>query len=84
LQLSVKLCVKFDREVQDMSSTANRMALCEAILALIAQKRVQTGDETLGSAIERHILDTQFQEIETDILEDPGAFEAWLTRRRAN
>ena len=39
-----------------MSSAANRMGLCEAILALIAQKRAQTGDETLGSAIERHIL----------------------------
>ena len=67
-----------------MSSAASRMELCEAILALIEQKRAQTGDPTLGSAVERVILDAQFQEIESEILEDPGAFEPWLVRRRAN
>jgi len=67
-----------------MSSAADRMELCEAVLALIGKKRAQTGDPTLGSAVERVILDTQFQEIESDILQDPGAFEPWLVRRRAN
>jgi len=67
-----------------MSSAADRMELCEAILALIEKKRVQTGDPTIGETVERVILDTQFQEIESDILENPGAFEPWLIRRRSN
>lgn len=67
-----------------MSSITDRMELCEAILALIEKKRAQTGDETLGLAVERVILDTQFQDIEAEILEDPGAFEPWLIRRRTN
>jgi hypothetical protein len=67
-----------------MSSVADRMELCEAILALIEHKRVQTGDPTMGEAVERVILDTQFQDIEAEILEDPGAFEPWLIRRRTN
>jgi len=67
-----------------MSNAADRMRLCEAVLALIEQKRAETGDETLGSAIERVVLDMQVREIEEDILEDPGAFEPWLVRRREN
>ncbi|HUA62845.1 MAG TPA: hypothetical protein VML19_29075 [Verrucomicrobiae bacterium] len=67
-----------------MSNAADRMKLCEAVLALIEQKRAETGDETLGSGIERVVLDMQVREIEEDILEDPGAFEPWLVRRREN
>jgi hypothetical protein len=65
-----------------MSTVADRLALYEAILALIEKKRVDTQDETVGVAMERLILDTQFQEIEGEILENPGAFEPWLIRRR--
>lgn len=65
-----------------MSSTADRLNLCEAILDLIETKRVQTGDETLGLAIERVVLESHFQELERDILDNPGAFEPWLIRRR--
>jgi hypothetical protein len=65
-----------------MSNAADRMKLCEAVLALIEQRRAETGDETLGAAIERVVLDMQFQELEADILEDPGAIEPWLIRRR--
>jgi len=67
-----------------MSSMADRMALDEAILALIQDKRAQTSDPSLGWEIERVILDTQFREIEGEILENPGAFEPWLIRRRTN
>jgi hypothetical protein len=67
-----------------MSTTVDRMALCEAVLALIEQRRAATGDENLGSAIERAVLDEQFQELEGEILENPGAFEPWLVRRRPN
>jgi hypothetical protein len=70
--------------VLDMSSVADRMELCEAILALIEKKRAQTGDLSMGEAVERVILDTQFHDIEAEILEDPGAFEPWLIRRRTN
>ena len=65
-----------------MSTVADRLALYEAILALIEKKRAETQDETVGVAMERLILDTQFQEIEGEILENPGAFEPWLIRRR--
>jgi hypothetical protein len=60
------------------------MELCEAILALIENKRMQTGDPTLGETVEHVILDGQFRDIEAEILENPGAFEPWLIRRRAN
>jgi len=65
-----------------MSNTVDRMKLAEAVLALIEQKRAETGDELLGIAIERVVLDTQFRELEADIMEDPGAIEPWLIRRR--
>ncbi len=65
-----------------MSNAVDRLKLCEAILALIEQMRAETGDETLGLNIERAALDAQFQEIEAEILENPGAIEPWLIRRR--
>ncbi len=65
-----------------MSNAAARLRLYEAILALIEQKRAETGDETLGANVEGAILDAQFQELEAEILENPGAFEPWLIRRR--
>ncbi|MGC9970070.1 MAG: hypothetical protein ABSE56_05725 [Bryobacteraceae bacterium] len=65
-----------------MSNTANRLKLYEAILALIEQMRAETGDESLGASIERVVVDTQFRELEREILEDPGPIEPWLIRRR--
>ena len=65
-----------------MSNAGDRLKLGEAILALIEQKRAETGDETLGASIERAVLNTQFQELEAEILENPGAIEPWLIRRR--
>lgn len=62
----------------------DRMKLAEAVLALIEQKRQETGDECLGAAIERVVIDIQFKELENEILENPGAIEPWLIRRRAN
>ena len=67
-----------------MSTVTDRLELYAAILGLLEKKRAQTGDETLGAAIERVILEGQFQEIEQEILENPGAIEPWLIRRRAN
>ena len=64
-----------------MSNAVDRLKLAEAVLALIEQKRAETGDEFLGAAIERVVIDTQFQELEAEILENPGAIEPWLVRR---
>jgi hypothetical protein len=65
-----------------MSSTADRLELCEAILALIERKRAQTGDESIGASIERVVLESHFQELEREILDNPGPIEPWLIRRR--
>jgi hypothetical protein len=65
-----------------MSNAVDRLNLCEAVLGLIERKREETGDEALGTNIERAVLEMQMQEIESEILEDPGAFEPWLVRRR--
>jgi hypothetical protein len=65
-----------------MGTTKNRMELSEAILALIEKKRIQTGDESLGADIEQLILASQVEEIEHEILDNPGAIEPWLVRRR--
>jgi hypothetical protein len=65
-----------------MNGIADRLALCEAVLALIEKKRIETGDPNLGSGIERVIVEGEFHDIEKEILEDPGAIEPWLIRRR--
>jgi len=65
-----------------MSNATDRLKLSEAVLALIEQKRSETGDPSLGADIERTIIESQFQELEQEILENPGAIEPWLIRRR--
>jgi len=65
-----------------MSSETDRLALYEAVLSLISQKREETGDRTLGADMEKLIFDAQFRELEAEILDNPGAFEPWLIRRR--
>ncbi|HUI54514.1 MAG TPA: hypothetical protein VLY04_06060 [Bryobacteraceae bacterium] len=67
-----------------MSTTKDRLELAEAILALIEKKRAETHDESLGEAIESVIIQSQFQDLEREILENPGAIEPWLVRRRRN
>jgi hypothetical protein len=67
-----------------MSTTKDRLELAEAVLALIEKKRAETHDETLGAAVERVIVESQFQDIEREILDNPGAIEPWLIRRRRN
>ena len=64
------------------SNTGQRLAMYAEILSVIEARRQMTGDATLGSSIERFILESQFTELENDILENPGAFEAWLVRPR--
>jgi len=65
-----------------MSNMADRLELCEAVLALIEKKRTEKKDPSLGEALEQFVLDMQIRELEGEILENPGAFEPWLVRRR--
>ena len=65
-----------------MSTTKDRIELAEAVLALIEKKRTETGDEPLGASIESFIVESQFRDVESDILENPGAIEPWLVKRR--
>ena len=65
-----------------MSNAVDRLKLAEAVLALIEQKRAETGDPSLGATIEEVVLNLQMRELEAEILENPGAFEPWLIRRR--
>lgn len=65
-----------------MSNTADRLKLYEEIIGLIERKRVETDDPTLGESVERVVIDGQFRELESEILENPGAIEPWLIRRR--
>jgi hypothetical protein len=67
-----------------MSTAKDRIELSEAILALIEKRRVQTGDHMLGTVIEQVVIENQFQDLENEILENPGAIEPWLVRRRRN
>jgi RecB family endonuclease NucS len=65
-----------------MSNAVDRTKLCEAILAVIEQKRAETGDAQLGGDVETFLIDGQFRDLETEILQNPGAIEPWLVRRR--
>ena len=65
-----------------MTSTAERLRLYEAILALIDEKRADTGDMSLGDSIERVVIETQFRELEKEIFDNPGPIEPWLIRLR--
>jgi hypothetical protein len=65
-----------------MSNTVQHIELCEAILSLIERKRAESGDPTLGAAFEKQAIDSQFHEIESEVLDNPGAIEPWLIRRR--
>jgi hypothetical protein len=65
-----------------MSKTADRVKLSEAILALVEKQRTETGDALLGTDIEAFLIEAQFRDLESEILENPGAIEPWLIRRR--
>lgn len=65
-----------------MNNTTGRLELFAEILALIERKRSETGDPELASPVERAVLDSQFRELESEILDNPGAIEPWLIRRR--
>lgn len=65
-----------------MSSSTDRLRLYEAILGLIEMKRAETGDPSLAESVESLIIQSQVRDLEQEILEQPGALEPWLVRRR--
>ena len=65
-----------------MSNAAEELKLYGEVLALIEQRRGETGNAALGANIEELIIAAQFRDLEAEIMEDPGAFEPWLVRRR--
>ena len=67
-----------------MSKTADKVKLSEAILELVEKQRAETGDELLGTDIVEFLIEAQFHDLEAEILENPGAIEPWLVRRRRN
>jgi hypothetical protein len=60
------------------------MTLAAEIMAVLERRRLESGDALLGSAIEQALIDSHLKEIEEDILQDPGAIESMLVRRRTS
>ncbi len=65
-----------------MIDTKSRLERSAAVLRIIDFRRKKTGDPQLGSGIERYILNRELQEIEEEILANPGPLEALLVRVR--
>jgi hypothetical protein len=63
-------------------TVAERLKIHASVLDLIDRRRSETGDAYLGSGIEAHILAIELGELETEILESPGALEKILVRVR--
>lgn len=42
----------------------SRLAYCCTVLSLIDRRRAETGDEGIGAAVERRILDREIKELE--------------------
>jgi hypothetical protein len=65
-----------------MTKIAERIRVAAELLALIDSRREQAGDPHLGAGMEHAVIHSHLREIEEDILNDPGAMEPWLVRRR--
>ena len=61
-------------------STKERLNLCAVILTTIDQSRARRHDPSLASGIERQIIERELRDLETDILGDPGALEAYIAK----
>ncbi len=65
-----------------MMNTQDRLERAARALDVIDRRRGETGDERLGRGIEHFIVRRELQELEQDILADPGALEIFLVRRK--
>ena len=65
-----------------MMNTQDRLERAVRALDVIERRRSETGDVRLGRGIEHFIVRREIDEIEREILADPGALEVFLVRRK--
>jgi hypothetical protein len=70
-------------EKEEAMSTKDRLEQSAKVLEQLDRRRQDEGDATVGSAVERFLLELEFRELEADVLADPGALESQLVRLRA-
>jgi len=63
-------------------NTQERLERAARALEVIDRRRAETGDLRLGRGIEQFIVRREVQELEQEILADPGALEIFLVRRK--
>jgi|YNPMSStandDraft_1061717.scaffolds.fasta_scaffold05789_5 hypothetical protein len=61
-------------------STTERLEKSLAILAMIDRRRESSGDPNLGSNIERMIIERELEELEREILLNPGPLTEQIAR----
>ena len=64
-------------------TTKDRLEQSAKVLEQLDRRREEAGDASVGTAVERFLLELEFRELENDILADPGALESQLVRLRA-
>ena len=64
-----------------MLETADRLKRAEMMLALIDHRRGKNIDSTVGSCVAWYIVDRELQELEREILDNPGPLKTVLARR---
>jgi hypothetical protein len=67
---------------QAIMNTQERLDRAVKALDVIDRRRGETGDVRLGRGIEHFIVRREIQELENEILADPGALEIFLVRRK--
>ena len=65
-----------------MSEISERLGKGFAVLGRLDKRRLDTKSPKLGYNAEHLIIARELSELEADILQDPGALEAHLGRRR--
>ena len=69
-----------------MNSAKDRLELAEAVLAVIEEHRLKKGNENLGAAVERAVVEEELRGLTNEIFDNPGVLETQLVpvrRRRA-
>ncbi|MBI3679883.1 MAG: hypothetical protein HY235_05745 [Acidobacteria bacterium] len=63
-----------------MRSLSERLEQSVAILTKLDRKRIEMRSPALGLDTEWSLIERELRELETEILENPGALEKFLTR----
>lgn len=65
-----------------MMNTHDRLERAVQALEVIDRRRCETGDTRLGRGIEHFIVRREIEDLEREILDNPGALEIFLVRRK--